>query len=188
MKKKLVIRAALLLLTHNSIFDPMTLQQFFEWIQQHPSNVLYYYAALLLSTIALNSMSEQKSHLYPWNWLYSVIIYAVCIPGIFAITLNVYFFLFEKRSIMDTELLLQFLPVLMLFLIIYYIRKNVDLDMIPGFEKLYGLIWIMSMVIIFMWVIDRTHLYAISFVPFYYVLILLVAGIFIIRYFARKMM
>lgn len=165
----------------------MTLSQFFEWIQQHPTYVLYFYGAVLLLTLGLNSVSEQKSHLYPWNWLYSLIIYLVSIPGIFAITLNVYFFLFEKRSIMDAELLLQFLPVMMMIIILYYIRKNVDLDYIPGFEKLYGLIWIIAILMSLMWVVDRTHLYAISVVPFYYVLILLIGGIVAMRYFTRKL-
>lgn len=165
----------------------MTLSQFFEWIQQHPTYVLYFYGAVLLLTLGLNSVSEQKSHLYPWNWLYSLIIYLVSIPGIFAITLNVYFFLFEKRSIMDAELLLQFLPVMMMIIILYYIRKNVDLDYIPGIEKLYGLIWIIAILMSLMWVVDRTHLYAISVVPFYYVLILLIGGIVSMRYFTRKL-
>ncbi|MBK9109847.1 MAG: hypothetical protein IPM92_16110 [Saprospiraceae bacterium] len=164
----------------------MTLQQFFNWIQENPMITLYYYGGLLLAVLLLNNLAEQKAQLYPWNWMYSFIIYLVCIPGIFAVTLNVYFFLFEKRSILDAELLLQFLPIVMMFVIIYYIKRNVNLDDIPGFEKIYGLMWMISLLLCLMWVIDRTHLYAICFVPFYYVLIFLMASIFIIRYFSKK--
>lgn len=164
----------------------MTLQQFFSWIQQNSIFVLYYYTALLFLTLLLNSIAENKGQLYPWNWIYSTIIYLVCIPGIFAVTLNVYFFLFEKRSIMDAELLLQFLPIVMMLVTIYYIQKNVTLDDIPGFEKLFGLIWIIGVILSLMWVVDRTHLYAISFVPFYYVLIFIIASIFILRYFTKR--
>ncbi|MBK8954002.1 MAG: hypothetical protein IPM34_00390 [Saprospiraceae bacterium] len=165
----------------------MTLQQFFNWIQENPMMILYYFALIFLFTILLNTLAENKGQLYPWNWMYSIVLYLVCIPGIFAITLNIYFFLFEKRSIMETELLLQIFPVFMMFAIIYFIRKNVQLGDIPGFERLSGLMWIISILLCLMWVIDRTHLYAISFVPFYYVLIFLMISIFLLRYFSRSL-
>lgn len=164
----------------------MTLQQFFNWVQDNPMMVLYYFMFLFLLTLILNSVAEQKGHLYPWSFIYSCIIFLVCIPGIFALTLNIYFFLFEKQSIMEADLLIQALPVLMMFVIIYFMKKNVDLDYIPGFDKLYALMWIIGIVLSLMWVVDRTHLYAISFIPFYYVLILLISGIALLRYFSRK--
>lgn len=164
----------------------MTLQQFFNWVQDNPMMVLYYFMFLFLLTLILNSVAEQKGHLYPWSFIYSCIIFLVCIPGIFALTLNIYFFLFEKQSIMEADLLIQALPVLMMFVIIYFMKKNVDLDYIPGFDKLYALMWIIGIVLSLMWVIDRTHLYAISIIPFYYVLILLIGGIVLLRYFSRK--
>lgn len=164
----------------------MTLQQFFNWVQDNPMMVLYYFMFLFLLTLILNSVAEQKGHLYPWSFIYSCIIFLVCIPGIFALTLNIYFFLFEKQSIMEADLLIQALPVLMMFVIIYFMKKNVDLDYIPGFDKLYVLMWIIGIVLSLMWVVDRTHLYAISFIPFYYVLILLISGIVLLRYFSRK--
>lgn len=109
--------------------------------------------------------------LYSWN---------------FCIYLEYLFFLFEKRSILDTELVLQVLPIFMMILILYIIKRNVDLDAIPGFEKLSGLMWIIGIVLCLMWVIDRTHLYAISFVPFYYVLFLLLGGILAMRFAFKK--
>lgn len=164
----------------------MTLQQFFNWVQDNPMMVLYYFIIVFLITIVLNSVAEQKGHLYPWSFLYSCIIFLVCVPGIFALTLNIYFFLFEKQSIMEANLLIQALPLMMMFVIIYFVKKNVDLDYIPGFDKLYALMWIIGIVLSLMWVIDRTHLYAISFIPFSYVLILLATGIVLLRYLSRK--
>lgn len=148
--------------------------------------VLYYFMTLLLITMILNSIADLKGHVYPWNFIYSILIYLLCIPGIFALSLNVYFFLFEKQSIMEANLLIQVLPILMMFVVIYLMKKNVDLDLIPGFDKLYALLWIIGIVLSFMWIIDRTHLYAISFIPFYYVVILLLGGIGLLSYFSRK--
>ena len=164
----------------------MTLRQFFEWVQLQPSVTIYYFLIILIITLLATMFAKEEGQLPPWNYLYAVIIYLVCIPGIFAATLSIYFFLFEKRSIMDTELLLQVLPIAMMFITLYIIRKNVNLDFIPGFEKLSSLMVIIAILLSFMWIIDRTQLYAISFVPFYYVLIILVGGIYAMRMAFRK--
>lgn len=166
----------------------MTLQQFFEWVQTHPMSVLYYFLGVMLGTLVLNALSEGQGHTAPWRWLYSVIVYAVCIPGIFAIMLNIYFFLFEKHSLMQAELLLQFVPVVAMLTTIFFIRKNVSLDAIPGFERIYSLAAIIATVLMLMWVVDRTHLYAISFIPFYFVIILLVGSVLFIRLMLKKWM
>lgn len=166
----------------------MTLQQFFQLIQEHPIWVVYFYGALLLGTLLLNALSEREGHLYPWNYGYATLVYLVCVPGIFAVTLNVYFFLFEKRPLMEADLLIQALPVLMLFVIVYLIRRNVSLDDVPGFDKLYSLVVILGILLSLMWVVDRTQLYAISFVPFYYVLLFLIAALFVIRQMWKRML
>ncbi len=165
----------------------MTLQQFFEWVQMQPLYAVYYFAILFILTLLICSIAGNEAQLPPWNLFLSGIVYGVCIPGIFAITLNVYFFLFEKRSIMDMDLLLQALPIIMMVVILFILKRNVNLDYIPGFERLSNLMWIIGIVLSFMWVIDRTHLYAISFVPFYYVLIFLILGILLMRLSFKKM-
>lgn len=165
----------------------MTLQQFFEWVQLKPIFILYYFGLFFLLTLLICAVAGKDLQMPPWNTFLSGIIYAVCIPGIFSITLNVYFFLFEKRSILETELLLQVLPVFMMILTLYVIKRNVDLDYIPGFDRLGNLMWIIGIIFSLMWVIDRTHLYAISFVPFYYVLLFLIGAIIFMRFSFKKM-
>lgn len=166
----------------------MTLQQFFDWVQMNPLLIVYYFVVIFAITILVAIYSKGEGHLAPWKQIYAVIIYMVCIPGIFAITLSIYFFLFEKRSIMETELLLQVLPIAMMFFTLYIIMKNVDLNFIPGFDKLSNLMLIIGILLSLMWVLDRTHLYVISIVPFYYVLILLIGGIFTMRMAFKKLL
>jgi hypothetical protein len=165
----------------------MTLQQLFDWIQMQPMVVVYYYLVILALTVLASQFAKEEAHLAPWNMFYAVIIYLVCIPGIFAVTLSIYFFLFEKRSIMDTELILQVLPVFMMIVILLLIRKTIDFDLIPGFDKISNLILIIAVLLSLMWIIDRTHLYAISFVPFYLVFIIIIGGIFAMRMAFKKM-
>lgn len=166
----------------------MTLRQFFDWVQSQPSAIIYYFLIIFVVTLLISWLAKEEGHLQPWNVLYAVIIYLVCIPGIFAITLSIYFFLFEKRSVLDIELYLQILPIFMMFLTLYIIHKNVDFKYIPGFEKLSSLMAIITILLSFMWIIDRTRIFAISFVPFFYILIALIGGIFAMRMAFRKMM
>ena len=102
----------------------MTLGEFFELCGRNPMLVLGYF--ILIPLIALLAMffSKGEGHLSPWKYLYSVLIYLVCIPGIFAITLSVYLFLFERRSIMDTNMYTQVLPIFSMIVTIMLINAQ----------------------------------------------------------------
>ena len=159
----------------------MTLADFFELCGQNPAILLGFF--FLVPFIALLALffSNGQGHLSPWKYLYSILIYLVAIPGIFAVTLSVYLFLFERRSIMDTNVYTQILPIVSMMATFILVRKQVDLDLVPGFGRLSGLITILSVLIILMWIIDKTHIYSITFMPFYVVILILVAGYMLIR-------
>lgn len=166
---------------------PMTLGQFFELCGENPAFMIGFFTLIPLIALLALVFSKGQGHLSPWKYLFSVLIYGVCIPGIFAVTLSVYLFLFERRSIMDTNVYTQILPILSMIATIILIRKQVDLDLVPGFGKLSGLITILSVLIILMWIIDKTHIYSITFMPFYVVVLILVVGYLLIRFGFRKM-
>ncbi|MBK6354570.1 MAG: hypothetical protein IPO72_10570 [Saprospiraceae bacterium] len=160
----------------------MTLQQFFDMIQANPNFSLYFFLGIPAIALVLGWVTEPDSSQSPWNYLFAVLVYAICIPGIFAVTLNIYFFFWERRSIMDTQLMIQFFPILSMVVTIAIIRRFVNLDDVPGFDKLTGFMLIIGVILTLMWVLDRTHIYAISFMPFYIVLLVIVGGILLIRY------
>ncbi|MBK9961639.1 MAG: hypothetical protein IPP06_10020 [Saprospiraceae bacterium] len=160
----------------------MTLQQFFDMIQANPNFSLYFFLGIPAIALVLGWVTEPDSSQSPWNYLFAVLVYAICIPGIFAVTLNIYFFFWERRSIMDTQLMIQFFPIISMVATIAIIRRFVNLDDVPGFDKLTGFMLIIGVILTLMWVLDRTHIYAISFMPFYIVLLVIVGGILLIRY------
>jgi hypothetical protein len=67
------------------------------------------------------------------------------------------------------------------------IKKQVSLDQVPGFGKISGLIMVIATVMCLMWIIDKTHIYAITFMPFYAVILILLAGFFVIRLGLRRL-
>ena len=165
----------------------MALREFFQFLAQHPAWILVFFLMIPLTALLAGWMGRGEGHITPWKQLYSVLIYLVCVPGIFAVTLSVYLFLFERRSIFDTDIYTQVLPIFSMVGTLLIIRKNVDFDQIPGFGKIWGLIWMIAAVLVLMWFVDRTHIYAISFLPFQYVFLIFIAMLLLIRFGWSKM-
>ena len=166
----------------------MTLGEFFEMIGHNPTIVLFYFLALPLTAILAGVLGKGEGHLNPWKYLYSGVIYLVSIPGIFAVTLNIYLFLFERRSVMDANIYTQVLPIILMFITFWIISKNVSFDEIPGFQKISGLIMVIVGVLFIMWILEKTHIIAITFMPFYYVVLIFIVLFLVIRYGLKKTM
>ncbi len=159
----------------------MTLQEFFDLLGQHRVVVSFFFFLVPFTAWLSGYLAKGEGHRWPWRYLYAILIYLACIPGIFAAMLSVYFFLFERRSILQTDLLTQVLPVLSMIITLITIKKNVNLDNIPGFEKLSGLIWMISATLAIMWFVDRTRIYVISFLPFPVAVGIFIALLLLIR-------
>ncbi len=165
----------------------MTLKEFFDLLADQPFLLLAYFGMIPLTALISGFMGKNEGHLSPWKYLYSALVYLICIPGIFSITLNVYLFLFEKQSIFSADIYTQILPILSMLGTLLLIKNNVPLDRIPGFNKLSGLCMAIFATLIFMWIIDRTRIFVISVVPFYYVGILFIVLFLTIRLGVGKM-
>lgn len=149
---------------------PMTLQQLIDRLGDNPQLLLIYFGALPLVAFFAGLMGRNEGHLAPWKYFYAVLIYLACIPGIFAVALNVYLFLFERRSIFEFDIYTQILPFFVMLLTLWLIRRNVPFDYIPGFDKISGLVLMIFATISVMWIVDRTRIMVFSYLPFGYVL------------------
>jgi hypothetical protein len=160
----------------------MTLAEFFKLLAENPTWILAYFILIPLVALVLGWISGEEGHLSPWKYVYSALIYLVCVPGIFAVTLSIYLFIFERRSIMDTDVYTQILPVLSMIITMMVIRKNVDLKWIPGFEKISGLITMITATLALMWLADRTHIWVISFLPFWQAILIFAALLLVVKW------
>jgi len=165
----------------------MTLQDFFNWIQQRPDISILYCGVLPLLAWLIGTISGPAAGRSPWNYLYTVIIYAISIPGIFALTLNFYFFFWERRSILEANLLIQFLPVASMLLTLYISSRFVEFAQVPGFGRLSALMVIIGVLLVLMWILDRTRIFVFTGMPFIIALILLVGLVWAIAYYSRKL-
>lgn len=165
----------------------MTLGDFFKVLSDNPSVVCFLFVAVPLTALLASFFGRNEGAKTPWKELYSILIYLTCIPGIFALTLNIYFFLFERQPILNTNIFTQILPILSMAITLWLVRKNVSFDDIPGFDKLGGLMMMITAIIIFMWVLEKTHILIITVVPFFYFLIFFILLMVIIRFGWKKM-
>jgi hypothetical protein len=148
----------------------MTLRELFLSIGENQNYTIAFFVIIPICAFLVGLIGGQKDHLSPWKYIYTILIYLISIPGIFAVGLNFYFFLFQRRDIMETELLIQVLPVVSLIVTVAIMRNNVNLDFIPGFDKISGLWLMLFATMFFMWFLEKIHIVVFSYLPFQYLL------------------
>src|SRR5512141_563749 len=72
----------------------------------------------------------------PWKYLYSLLVYGVTVPGIFAIMFCAYTLFFTDDNLLDVSLTCYVLPMVSMIATLVLIRRNVSLELVPGFERL----------------------------------------------------
>ncbi len=166
----------------------MTLRELFDYLDTNPLIVAAYFFLLLVTAILAGFMGKGEGHLSPWKYLYSAIVYMVCVPGIFAAALAVYLFLFEQGgSIFNVDLLTQVLPVVAMLVTLNVIRRNVDFGYIPGFGRLTDLIMTIFTVFLLMYFLNRLHLIAWVYVPVQWLILIVVGLLLIVRFGLKRL-
>lgn len=164
----------------------MTLRELFDYLSANPLVVVAYFLLIFITAALAGFMGKGEGHLSPWKYLYSIIVYLVCIPGIFAAALAVYLFLFEQGgSIYNVNLLTQVLPVVAMIVTLNVVSRNVAFADIPGFGRLTDLIMTILTVYVLMYLLNRLHLIAWVYVPVQW-LLLIVAGLLLVVNFGLK--
>jgi len=166
----------------------MTLGDFFTLLGENSFYVVLYFTLIPITAMIAGYMGKNEGHLSPWKYLYSTLIYLVCVPGIFAITLNVYKFLFERGSILALNIFTQILPIISMIATLLIIRRTVSLDRVPGFGKLSGMATMILVLFTVMWFLEKTRIYAFTSIPIMYFLLLLIVLLIVFRLGWSKMM
>ena len=164
----------------------MTFNDLLDYAAGHPDVILFYFALIPFAALLAGFMEREESHLPPWNYLYSTLLYLVAIPAILSVSLMAYGWLFERGSILETDLLLQVVPIASFFLTVYVIRRQVYLPGLPGFGRLGGLVVMIFATLVILWAVDRTRIVLFSGLKIQYLLLVFLALLFAIRLGWRK--
>lgn len=160
----------------------MTLQQFFDYTLSNPMNVVFFFCLIPFAALLAGWMEREEGHLPPWNYLYSTLVYLVAVPAILSVAYTIYRWLFERESIMNANLLLQILPVASMLLTFFIVKKNVRIESLPGFDRLGGLVLIISGAMAIMWFMDKVRIVAFTYFPIHYLLIIFLVLLVVVRF------
>ena len=91
----------------------------------------------------------------PWRYLYAVLVYLVCIPGVGAAVLTAYTLFFTGENLLDKNLLIYALPIVSMALTLFLIGRAASFDDIPGFDRLSGLITLVAVTFLLLLVVHK---------------------------------
>lgn len=101
--------------------------------------IAYFYGKFISPVQAL-----QRPHRY----IYAFLIYLACVPGIFSAVITAYSLFFINANLLEVNFAIYFLPILSMGITVALIKNRVDLDGLPGFDRLKGLIVLLTLTFI----------------------------------------
>jgi hypothetical protein len=91
----------------------------------------------------------------PWRYLYAVLVYLVCVPGVGAGVLTAYTLFFTGENLLDKNVLVYVLPIVSMVVTLVLIGKSASFDDIPGFDRLSGLITLVTVTFLLLLVVHK---------------------------------
>ena len=120
---------------------------------------------------------ENNGRNSPWKYFYTILVYLACIPGVLSAVLTGYIIFFTRENLLDTNVLVHFIPIVSMTVSLILIRKNVSYDDVPGFDRLSGLITMIAVTFIVVLGIYKTRLWVV-FGGSVFVLVAVAVGLF----------
>ena len=113
----------------------------------------------------------------PWKYIYSVLVYLVCIPGLLASVLTGYQLFFQRGDLLNVNIVVYFLPIISMIVTLILIHKTVNFDNVPGFDRISGLMVMIGCSFAIALIIDKTRILLLFHGPIM-MLLAFAAGIF----------
>ena len=138
----------------------MTTREFIQVADRHPAILVAAFVVLPLLGWACGRLhGKDRGGAAPWKYIYSVLVYTACVPGLFAAVLTAYALFFTRENLLDASLLVYFLPIVSMVVTLVGIRKSVSFDEVPGFDRLSGLMVTIGLSFAVALAIDKTRIW-----------------------------
>ncbi len=165
----------------------MTLQELFDQTANHPTSILIFFLMIPITSFVMGAMTnEEERYESPWKYIYSTLIYFACIPGILAIAMCFYHIFFDRTSFLQLNVFTYFLPIIAMVASVFVIRQDVDLDYVPGFNRIPGLAMMIFVTFIVILLIQKTRIWVIFNGGSAMNLVFLFVGLFLLFYFGMS--
>lgn len=136
----------------------MTFEQLLQSLGQDPKILLAVFVGIPAVALGLYLL-HGKNGGTRYRYVYSVLVYLTCIPGVFATVLTAYTLLFLRASLLGVNMLVYFLPILSMAATLAIIRKSIHFDLIPGFNRIQGLMMLLGASFLIVFLLDRLRVW-----------------------------
>lgn len=159
----------------------MTLQALFESVTNNSFLLIYFFIVMPILAALFGFLSGKDGYQDPWKYIFSVLVYLVCIPGIFSVLLCIYSMFFERQNLLEVNILVYFLPILSMVSTLVIIRQRVDLISIPGFDKISGLVLVIAAAFILIMLLQKTRIWVVFVASIWHLVAVIAILIFVIK-------
>ena len=138
----------------------MTTREFIEFTDQQSWLLAAVFAASPLAAWLCGRLhGRETGGKTPWKYLYSALVYLACVPGLFASVLTAYTLFFTHENLLDVSLLVYIVPIASMVATLVLIRKSVSFDLVPGFDRLSGLMITIGCSFVIALAIQKTNIW-----------------------------
>jgi hypothetical protein len=138
----------------------MTVRELMALADQHPLVLTAVFASPPVAAFVAGLFHGKDNGGHsPWKYLYAVLVYLACVPGLFAAVATGYALFFGKENLLDAGIVGFFVPVVSMVATLILIRKNVPFDQVPGFDRLSGLMVMIGACFVIALAVDKTRIW-----------------------------
>lgn len=137
----------------------VSILELFGYFEEHPWYLIGYTIGLPFVAVLLRLLhGSLRAQLSPWKYLYTVVIYLSCIPGIFVFFSALYLAVFRRENLLALDIVVYALPVLSMIFTLIIVKRTIDFDDIPGFQRISGLFALTVATFALLFVLDRLRI------------------------------
>ncbi len=164
----------------------MSIQDLFELVGNYPLFIMgFFVLPPLLAWLMARFDVSGEGPLTAWDYAYSVLIYLVGIPGTISMVLIGYSLFMVRQNLLEVDFLIYFLPVISMGLTFFMVGRDTDLDRLPGFGRLSGLMMLIGLTFLVLLIVFKMRI-LIGFFASIESLVVLGIVLFILLKFAAK--
>lgn len=90
--------------------------------------------------------------------LWSAVVYAACVPGIFAVVALIYMAAFMRTNLMNIDLLAVFGPIASMIATLGLAGRKVNIGDLPGVDRLGGMLMMLGATFMVVFLLERTRI------------------------------
>ena len=137
----------------------MTARDLIDLVGRHPLALAGLFVVLPAAVLVMGALhGPGGGGRAPWRFVYAVVVYLACVPGIGAAVVTAYTLFFTRENLLDKNLLVYVVPIASMALTLLLIRRRVSFDEIPGFHRIWGLMTLIAITFTLLLVIHKAFI------------------------------